>query len=83
MKKLEIIIKPEKLEIIKAILDEQDVNGMNFVNTGCSSDCICTFLCITGQHSSGNAQFLQGGDGRFCFALDGIGDHDVTFELAV
>ena len=33
MKKLEIIIKPEKLEIIKAILDEQDVNGMNFVNT--------------------------------------------------
>ena len=33
MKKLEIIIKPEKLEIIKAILDEQDVNGMNLRRT--------------------------------------------------
>ena len=33
MKKLEIIIKPEKLEIVKAILDENGINGMNFVNT--------------------------------------------------
>lgn len=30
MKKLEIIIKPEKLEIVKTILDD---NGMNFVTT--------------------------------------------------
>lgn len=33
MKKLEIIIKPEKLEDLKAILDENEVNGLNIVNT--------------------------------------------------
>lgn len=33
MKKLEIIIKPEKLEMVKEILDENGINGMNFVNT--------------------------------------------------
>ena len=33
MKKLEIIIKPEKLEDLRAILDENEVNGMNIVNT--------------------------------------------------
>lgn len=33
MKKLEIIIKPEKLEMVKTILDENGINGMNFVNT--------------------------------------------------
>ena len=33
MKKLEIIIKPEKLEDLKAILDESEVNGLNIVNT--------------------------------------------------
>lgn len=33
MKKLEIIIKPEKLEMVKTILDSHGVNGMNFVNT--------------------------------------------------
>lgn len=33
MKKLEIIIKPEKLEIVKEILDRNGVNGMNFVNS--------------------------------------------------
>lgn len=32
MKKLEIIIKPEKLEDLKAILDESEVNGLNVVN---------------------------------------------------
>ncbi len=32
MKKLEIIIKPEKLEDLKAILDECQVNGLNIVN---------------------------------------------------
>jgi len=32
MKKLEIIIKQEKLEIVKAILDSHGINGMNFVN---------------------------------------------------
>ena len=32
MKKLEIIIKPEKLEDLKAILDESEVNGLNIVN---------------------------------------------------
>ena len=31
MKKLEIIIKPEKLEDLKAILDESEVNGLNIV----------------------------------------------------
>lgn len=33
MKKLEIIIKPEKLEDLKAILDECGVSGLNIVNT--------------------------------------------------
>lgn len=33
MKKLEIIIKPEKLEDLKAVLDECGVNGLNIVNT--------------------------------------------------
>ncbi len=33
MKKLEIIIKPEKLEMVKEILDANGINGMNFVNT--------------------------------------------------
>ena len=33
MKKLEIIIKPEKLEIVKTILDDNGINGMNFVST--------------------------------------------------
>lgn len=33
MKKLEIIIKSEKLEIVKEILDRNGINGMNFVNT--------------------------------------------------
>lgn len=32
MKKLEIIIKPEKLEDLKTILDESEVNGLNIVN---------------------------------------------------
>lgn len=33
MKKLEIIIRPEKLEDLKVILDESNVNGLNIVNT--------------------------------------------------
>lgn len=32
MKKLEIIIKPEKLEDLKAVLDTNEVNGLNIVN---------------------------------------------------
>jgi len=32
MKKLEIIIKPEKLEMVSEILSENGINGMNFVN---------------------------------------------------
>lgn len=32
MKKLEIIIKSEKLEDLKAILDNCEVNGLNIVN---------------------------------------------------
>lgn len=32
MKKLEIIIKPEKLEDLKTVLDENAVNGLNIVN---------------------------------------------------
>lgn len=32
MKKLEIIIKPEKLEDLKAVLDDSEVNGLNIVN---------------------------------------------------
>lgn len=32
MKKLEIIIKPEKLEDLKEILDANEVNGLNIVN---------------------------------------------------
>lgn len=33
MKKLEIIIKPEKLEDLKAVLDTEEVNGLNIVNS--------------------------------------------------
>lgn len=33
MKKLEIIIKPEKLEDLKEVLDSSNVNGMNIVNS--------------------------------------------------
>ena len=33
MKKLEIIIKPEKLEDLKEVLDSCEVNGMNIVNS--------------------------------------------------
>lgn len=33
MKKLEIIIKPEKLEDLKAVLDSCEVNGLNIVNS--------------------------------------------------
>ena len=32
MKKLEIIIKPEKLEVLKEVLDTEEVNGLNIVN---------------------------------------------------
>lgn len=32
MKKLEIIIKPEKLEDLKALLESSEVNGLNIVN---------------------------------------------------
>lgn len=32
MKKLEIIIKPEKLDALKALLEENEVNGLNIVN---------------------------------------------------
>ncbi len=32
MKKLEIIIKPEKLEDLKELLDKSEVNGLNIVN---------------------------------------------------
>lgn len=32
MKKLEIIIRPDKLEDLKVILDESEVNGLNIVN---------------------------------------------------
>ena len=36
MKKLEIIIQPEKLEDLKAILDENNVNGLMISNImGC------------------------------------------------
>lgn len=33
MKKLEIIIKPEKLEDLKSILETADVSGLNIVNS--------------------------------------------------
>ena len=33
MKKLEIIIKPEKLEDLKEVLDTEEVNGLNIVNS--------------------------------------------------
>jgi len=33
MKKLEIIIKPEKLEDLKGVLDTEKVNGLNIVNS--------------------------------------------------
>ena len=33
MKKLEIIIKPEKLEDLKAVLESCEVNGLNIVNS--------------------------------------------------
>ena len=33
MKKLEIIIKPEKLEDLKGVLDTEEVNGLNIVNS--------------------------------------------------
>ena len=32
MKKLEIIIKPEKLEDLKEVLDTEEVHGLNIVN---------------------------------------------------
>lgn len=32
MKKLEIIIKPEKMDDLKAVMDEHEVNGLNVVN---------------------------------------------------
>ena len=32
MKKLEIIIRPEKLEDLKAILEAENVNGLNVAN---------------------------------------------------
>ena len=32
MKKLELIIKPEKLEDLKEVLDTEEVNGLNIVN---------------------------------------------------
>ncbi len=32
MKKLEIIIKPEKLEDLKELMDANEVNGLNIVN---------------------------------------------------
>ncbi|MDR2043176.1 MAG: P-II family nitrogen regulator [Clostridium sp.] len=32
MKKLEIIIKPEKLDALRELLDENKVNGLNIVN---------------------------------------------------
>ena len=32
-KKLEIIIKPEKLEDLKGVLDTEEVNGLNIVNS--------------------------------------------------
>ncbi len=32
MNKLEIIIKPEKLEVLKAVLDDQKVNGVMITN---------------------------------------------------
>lgn len=32
MKKLEIIVRPEKLEDLRAVLDESEVNGLNIVN---------------------------------------------------
>lgn len=32
MKKLEIIIRPEKLEDLRAVLDDSEVNGLNIVN---------------------------------------------------
>ena len=35
MKKLEIIIKPEKLEDLKGVLDTEEVNGLNIVNSMC------------------------------------------------
>ena len=33
MKKLEIIIKPEKLEDLKGVLDTEEVNGLNIINS--------------------------------------------------
>lgn len=33
MKKLEIIIKPEKLEDLEGVLDTEEVNGLNIVNS--------------------------------------------------
>ena len=33
MKKLEIIIKPEKLEDLKGVLDTEEVNSLNIVNS--------------------------------------------------
>lgn len=33
MKKLEIIIKPEKLEDLKSVLDTEEVNGLNIVHS--------------------------------------------------
>ena len=33
IKKLEIIIKPEKLEDLKGVLDTEEVNGLNIVNS--------------------------------------------------
>ena len=33
MKKLEIIIKPEKLQDLKGVLDTEEVNGLNIVNS--------------------------------------------------
>lgn len=32
MKKLEIIVKPEKLEVLRKILEEQDIRGLSIIN---------------------------------------------------
>ena len=38
MKKLEIIIKPEKLEDLKAVLESSEVNGLNITSENQSRD---------------------------------------------
>ena len=62
MKKLEIIIQPEKLEALKAILDASNVSGIMISLDGCSANGLMITNIMGYGNQKGHKQFYRGAE---------------------